>query len=287
MKPPEDLNSSRITNCILNAFFSCTAIILNIVTILAMTKTSSHKPLKTLLVSLAVSDLGVGLVAQPLFIAALVKAIEHTDFKIMLLAFDITAIYLGHASYFGVMAISADRFLAVCYFLRYQELVTHKRAVAAVISVWVLSVVLLIVLMWMPAKASGIILATVKFVCFSTTAFFYFKIYLVIRRHSNQIIHVLQEQNGEAIANAARQKKAAVGTFYVFLVFLACYLPNICIQVISRTTRLTTVAWHLRLYTLTLVLLNSSLNPLVYCWKMRDIRRAVMVILRNIFPCHN
>ena len=51
---------------------------LNIVSIHATRKTSSlPKPLKTLLLSLAVSDLGVGLVAQPLYIADLVMELKQ------------------------------------------------------------------------------------------------------------------------------------------------------------------------------------------------------------------
>ena len=290
MKQPEDLtDSSRIANCVLNAFLSCTAIVLNIITILALRKTSSlPMPLKTLLLSLAVSDLGVGLLVQPMFIVVLVMGIEQNSEKIVQ-AFSITAMFLLHVSYFGVVALSADRFLAIHYYLRYQELVTHKRAVASVISVWVLSVVLVAVFWWIPAIVSAIILATVNAVCFVTTALFYFKIYLAVRHHSNQI-HVLlaqQAQNDEVIVNTVRQRKAAVGTFYVYLVFLTCFLPNLCMEVIYRTTGLNTVTWHLRIYTFTLLALNSSLNPLIYCWKMTDIRHAVMGILRNILPCYN
>ena len=293
MKQPEDLtDSSLIANCVLNAFLSCTAIVLNIITILALRKTSSlPKPLKTLLLSLAVSDLGVGLLVQPMFIVVLVMGqnSEQNSEKIVQDATTVTAVFLPHVSYFGVVALSADRFLAIHYYLRYQELVTHKRAVASVISVWVLSMVLVAVLWWIPAIVSAIILATVNAVCFVTTALFYFKIYLAVRHHSNQI-HVLlaqQAQNDEVIVNTVRQRKAAVGTFYVYLVFLACFLPNLCMEVIYRTTGLNTVTWHLRIYTFTLLALNSSLNPLIYCWKMTDIRHAVMGILRNILPCYN
>ena len=54
----------------------------------------------------------------------------------------------------------------------------------------------------------------------------YLKIYLAAHNHSNQI-HDLEEQlaqnNGGDMANAAREGKAAVGAFYVYLVFLICY----------------------------------------------------------------
>ena len=55
-------------------------------------------------------------------------------------------------------------------------------------------------------------------VCYLTTALLYFKLYSAVRHHINHI-HVLQEQlaqnNGEDMANAATERKAAVGTFYI------------------------------------------------------------------------
>ena len=58
----ENLRSWYIVNCVFNSLLTITAIIFNSVTIQALRKTSSlPKPLKTLLLSLAVSDLGVGL----------------------------------------------------------------------------------------------------------------------------------------------------------------------------------------------------------------------------------
>ena len=80
MKEAKDrLYSTYIANCVLNVFSSYTAIMLNILTIHAMRKTSSlPKTLKTLLLSLAVSDLGVGLLVQPFYIALLVKLLQKT-----------------------------------------------------------------------------------------------------------------------------------------------------------------------------------------------------------------
>ena len=53
---------------------------LDIITVQALRKTSSlPKTLKTLLLRLAVSDLGVGLLVQPLYIAILVMNIEENS----------------------------------------------------------------------------------------------------------------------------------------------------------------------------------------------------------------
>ena len=124
----EDLYSTYVANCVFSSFLCFTAIMLNIVTIYAIRRTSSlPKTLKTLLLSLAVSDVGVGLLGQPLYISLLVMWLQQNDpgfnaYKGFLIVSGAAAI----DSFFGVVALSVDRFLAIHLHLRYQELVTHK-----------------------------------------------------------------------------------------------------------------------------------------------------------------
>ena len=75
----------------------------------------------------------------------------------------------------------------------------------------------------------------------------------------------------------SKAEKSSRATFYIYLVYLACYLPIACV-VLAKINGKT--AFY---FTSTLVHLNSSLNPLIYCWKMRHIRQTVMNILRTIF----
>ena len=136
-----DFFSTVIANSVFNIFLCCTAIVSNIVAVHAIRKTSSlPNNLKALLVSLAVSDVGVGLLAHPLYSSFLVNWLQQNNpgceiFK----AFLVIMTFISAASFFGVMAISPERFLAFHLHLRYQELVTYKRVVGVVISVWVLS----------------------------------------------------------------------------------------------------------------------------------------------------
>ena len=182
------------------------------------------------------------------------------------------------ASFWGVVTISVDRFLALHFHLRYQELVTHKRVVAVILTVWLYSAFLSSTALWLPPNIRSLFTSIGTVVGLLFTTLVHTRIYLVVRRHKRQI-QVQQVQN---VANFASLIKSAVATFYVFLVFLACYLPIfIC---------LTAIAIHgpnialnrLFLFSCTLVFLNSSLNPIIYSWKMRHIRHAVMNILRGI-----
>ena len=296
MTAAEYLFSAYITNCVFNAFFFYTAIMLNSVTIYAIRKTSSlPKPLKTLLLSLAVSDLGVGLIVQPLYIALLVMRLHPNaeyspSFKNTYIVFSNFMNLLSFASFFGVTALTVDRFLAIHLHLRYQELVTHKRIVAVVISIWLLSAALSLIGFLVPAVKGGyVVFATIDTVCLVTTALLYCKIYLAVRHHANQIhaLQVQQEvQNGQ-MENAAKLRKSAIATFYVYLVFFVCYLPGVCFYIATVISGSSTAIEILARYSATLVFLNSSLNPLIYCWKMRHVRHAVMDILRKISQSHD
>ena len=290
------MRATLTANCVFNAFFSFTAITLNIVTIIALRKPLTiPNAVKTLLMSLAVSDLSVGLLVQPLYITLLVMMIkENTQtltFEIIDNLYRTIGNFLIYASFLGVVALTADRFLAVHLHLRYQELVTHKRVVAVLILIWIISAILMLVFKWIPPNVAAIILVLVESVCYLATALCYFKIYLAVRHHSNQM-HVLQAQlaqNNEGdIANAARERKTAVGTFHVYLLFLICNLPaSTCYWIIKVSTGPSTMSLQFVFYTNTLMFLNSSLNPLIYSWKMRHVRHAIMEILRNILPYPN
>ena len=224
-----DLYNNTIVACILNSILAFTAVVLNVLVILALRNIPSlpRKTLKTLLLSMSVSDLGVGLVAQPLNIYVLVSHINFFSSYIFLDhhepifdAYRVVANVLTYASFFSIVALSADRFLVIRLQLRYQDAVTHKRAIAGVISFWLLSAFLPLFrfLEWLPENKIFILFVTIQFICLIISGLFYFKIFLALRQHAAQVQNVPVEC-GERIeaVNAARERKAAFGVFYVYL----------------------------------------------------------------------
>ena len=261
---------------------------LNIVTIHAIRKTCSlPNTLKTLLVSLAASDVGVGLLGQPFYISLLVKGLqqENPDCTTYMV-FDLMMGVFPIASFLGVVAVSADRFLAIQFHLRYQELVTYKRVVAVVISIWLTSLSFSLVALWVPPDVKFIILYVGGTVGFILTTAVYIKIYLVVRRHKNQIqaCHLQREAQAASseTASLSSLRKSAVGIFYVYLVFWICYLPFFISMGAIRIGGPSINIKRLFLFAVTLAYLNSSLNPVIYCWKMRHIRFAIIDILRSM-----
>ena len=194
MANAEEISPARLIAVILNIFSSYTAVTLNIITIYVLRKISSlPKPVRILLLSLAVSDLAVGLIVQPLAIATLVTQNNEYTFQFEKTS-EVFGICFTAASFLNITALGADRFLSIHLHLRYQELVTHRGIVTAVIMIWVFSATVSLFDLWdrMITAAQATLLAIV-IVCFISATFFYCKIYLTVRHLTNQI-HTLQVQ---------------------------------------------------------------------------------------------
>ena len=300
MEEAGDFSPYLIINVVVNSFSCYTTIMLNIVLIFALRRSSSlPKTLKALILSVVVSDLGIGLVVQPLYMARMLMQIQQTDdqetYNSINRALRLIGRTLGYASFFGVTTISVDRFLAIHLHLKhqelltYQEFVTYKRVVAAVILSWLLSAFLVLTGVFSGTYVCNLAAVTVALVCLLTMGLIYFKIYIVVRRHTVQVHAEPAEAvapNEENRSNFERVRKTALGTFYVYLLFLACHLPIAIVHVILAT-RMNNVGEHLLIYARTLLYLSSSLVPLVYCWKFRHIRCAIKNILREKFASQN
>ena len=290
--------ASLVLNCVVNSFLSYATVMLNIVLIFALRRTSSlSKTLKALILSVALADIGMGILVQPLHIARLLMDMKNTNnqetYNEIVKVIGRT---LANVSFFGVTTISVDRFLAIHLHLKhqdlltYQEIVTYKRVVATVILSWLLGASLALTEFEVLSSehVSNLAGVSVGLVCLLTMGLIYFKIYIAVRRHTVQV-HAQPAQavapNEENRSNFERLRKTAVGTFYVYLLFLACHLP-IAIVILTGRKR-NKKRRHLMIYAHTLLYLSSSLVPLIYCWKFRHIRCAVKNILLNIFVRQN
>ena len=188
------------------------------------------------------------------------------------------------ASFLGVVAVSVDRFLAVHLHLRYQELVTHRRVVVVVIGKWLCSAFFSLITLWGLAGAQEITESVIAAFGFIVTFVVYIRIYLTVRRHKNQI-HSMQVQevaHSDELKNFMVLMKSTVSIFYVYLVLLICYLPFFICSAVILIYGSSIASRHFFLYSMSLVFLNSSLNPVIYCWRMRHVRRTIMDILRKI-----
>ena len=279
----EPATSHQYLFIILDSVLAIVSIVGNSLALVAIWRTPRlHSPSNVLLAGLALSDLGAGLVSQPIgIIFTLVSPAEKMKINCI---FDhpILAIYVLSANLFvsislvTLTAISVDRYLALRLHLRYRELVTVKRVLMALVTMWIAAVLVFVVPM---AIFRSVLSLTTKLVvismCFLTTLWCYSKIFNIVRRHQSQIqAQVVIPQNEEpSLPNIARYKKSVSNVLYIVGIFLISYIPWLsAISASSLGVRIGGVIWKA---VFTHMFCNSCVNPVLYCWRMREIRQAV------------
>ena len=113
------------------------------------------------------------------------------------------------------------------------------------------------------------------------------RIYRIVRRHQLQI-HVQQQavqiSNDEHNLNTVQKTKSAINTFICFIFMILCYSPMFIFMLVYAnfpSMRLQLKVWWILVNTVTFM--NSSVNPLLYCWRTYELRTPILKILRNMF----
>ena len=275
--------------CIFNLVFSVVAVLGNLLVIHALWKSSSiPATVKKLFLSLALSDLAVGMLPQLMLginIAVMLSKTSNGDSNfasfcpVIVTACYFFAFSLCSASFFTIAAIAVDRLLAISLHLRYHELVTSKRINMVLIMLWLASGVTASISILFTVANN--IIATFQVILLLLTTVAYIRIYKAVRHHRIQIQSQLQLQNFE-VGDLRRQKKSAWNALIVYVTFLFCYLPffvSVLIVLIYGEWMSPLIANYA---TLLVIFLNSSLNPFVYCWRYREIGNIVRSSLKKV-----
>ena len=261
-----------------NILFSITASLGNILILIALRKVISiHPPTKLLFQCLAITDLGVGLISQPLM-ATLFLLTDNIDIEIWKICSQLhssLSITLCGVSVFASTALSVDRLLAL--FLGYRHVVTLKR-IRAVLASGCLAL-LLTVLVWnFRTKPAGIIITIFLTLCLIISLFSYTKIVLRLRQQG-------QANTGGSPLNLERYKRTVVSVALVHLALVICYLPFNIFNTLIHLKGIHPNIYFLYHFTTTLLFLNSSLNPFLYCWRIKEIRQAVKATITRFCTC--
>ena len=263
-----------IINCVLNAPLTLTSIIGNSLVLAAVWKTPSIRSTSMIMLcSLAVSDLLVGFVVQPLYIAD-----ELAEDLLLHRVSGMIGFYVCEVSFGTMTAISVDRLMALHYHMRYASLMTEF----IVGMIWVVIFPFSGIYCWkkfLLHLVAGIFIAMCLLVC----TFSYIKIYGIVRQHQLQI-HVQQQAvENPHIANnirMARLKKSAISTFIFYIFMVICYFPQVILLILFGTIyKNWKTEW---VFATTIVHANSSVNPILYCWRLRELRAAVFQMLKQL-----
>ena len=269
-----------IANCILNAPLMLLSIVGNALVLVAILKTPSlRSPSVIFLCNLAVSDLLVGLVVQPVYIVEqMVKTVPKLQEAVGGMGFAGCGVSL-----WTMTAITVDRFLALHYHLQYPNLMTTSRAIYTIITIWCIITLFSFSVLWSP-RIYYFLEAFCITICLLVCLVCFIKIYRIVRRHQVQI-HVQQqavENSTDTNKQQIRQStKSAKNIFIYFLVMILCYTPWFFVCIIAAINNLNSIV--LRTFPVTVVFVNSSINPFLYCWRTPELRMAVFKTARLLF----
>ena len=290
-KREEDMEKEEsaimLVNCVVNIALAFTATIGNVIVLYAVWKTPSlRSPSILLLCGLASTDLAVGLIVQPLFIASSLNHLYPRPEKLKLtfrMGYNATGFSLCGASLCIISGISLDRLIAIVKPLQYPSIVTVRRVTCILFAIWAVSVLVGTTQFWeerilLPSIASGIFIG----LCISVIC--HMAIFKIVRRHRIQIqIQVRVFERADATASMASLRKSAFNAFIFFIVLVICYFPYLVVYIIyfAREIRDGILG---RSLASTVVFMNSALNPFLYCWRVRELRQAVLQVFRKLVP---
>ena len=266
----------------LNIFLSITAAVGNALILIALHKVSSiHPPTKLFFRCLVATDLCVGLIVQPIYANRIIFCTIMRNVTVCYYVYTVnvaSSYILCGVSVLTSTAISVDRLLALLLGLRYKHVVTLRRVRVVITCFWLLAASGGCLSLWREDIADMGTLA-VSILCLATSIFCYTRIYLKLPHRQNNVFN--GQQNGKEIPlNIARYKRTVSSIMSVQLALVACYLPYIIRAVLGMNGIAYGVAW---LATYTLIYLNSSLNPILYSWKIRQVKQAVKVTIRQLY----
>ena len=275
----------------LNTFLSITATLGNVLILVALRNVSSiHPPTKLLFRCLAVTDLCVGLICQPLYVYWIIGGVIR-ELWYVYRAFYVVLLTVSPLT---SAAISVDRLLALLLGLRYRHVVTLCRVRVLIACVWFIAVsnASLDCVAWILFKFNVIDAAWwtfLTFIIFSIiiSLFSYIKIFLTLRHQQAQVQgHVQPEQSSRvrSVLNIARYKKTVYSVAWIQFAMLACYGPYIVMAFLLNFGIIdySKIAGEVFFC---LVFLNSSLNPVLYCWRIKDVRQEVKNTIRKCLCC--
>lgn len=195
----------------------------------------------------------------------------------------ISSAILCDISIFTLTAVSVDRLLALQLGLRYRQVLTLVRVRGIIITSWLVFPLLAMPYFWDMHIFMTILCVNVM-LCLTTSTFCYMKIYLTLHHRQTR---VASQQPGpvqiniSTRAHALRYKKTVSSTLWVYFTLMASYLPFALVQVVVAVHGESPSTVVAEGSTTTLVYLNSSINPIIYCWRIREIREAVRTTIRR------
>ena len=280
--PNRNYELYQVTVLVINCLLIFSTISLNGISIITIRKSSQlrNKICYFVILLQSIVDLGVGVLSTPLFIYYLLFPVLKTvNCNFMFVAFRLSSLPCW-LSIVTLSALTIERYIGVLHPYQYHSKVTKKRILMYICGS---SVAIILVVAFsslnrqiMSAVGSGSIL-----IFFFLTGFVYARIYLVIRRLISSERKPSCESDGRRdrrrILRESRHARSCCLVVVCFAIFLLPFtFLNIFFTVGSFDYML-----HMN-WSLTSMILNSSVNSLILFWTKTLLRKEAFETLKSL-----
>ena len=245
-----------------------------------------------LLFSLAIADLIVTLVCEPLFIGAIIQRTFLYDCTAGLHIVFIILSYLScTTSVLHMVAISLDRFVAVALPLRHKNFMEKWGLKVMLVVSWSIPIftVILLPVLWrvsplLSNSASRFLISGTFFFSFFLILFFYFLIVVFLLRHKRRRKQLCAARNVSVRLTSRIEVRVTCTLAIAIGIFTVCWAPGFAVSIFARMDKKLFIRpkTPLGMWIATLALSNSAMNFLIYSAKILDFREAYVSIIRKM-----
>ena len=255
-----------------------------------------HTPTNLLLLSLAISDLLVGLLVMPVEMVRFLESCWLLG-EVMCALSSVIDFTLTSASVGNMVLISIDRYVAICHPLHYNTRITRSRMGGCVCLCWACSLLynglILKDHLMQPDRYSscyGECVVVINFVSGAVDLVFtfigpcssivvlYMRVFVVAVSQARALrSHITAVAGGSGPVRAKRSERKAARTLgVVILVFLMTFCPYYYPSFVGEDTSTSALAWPIVSW---LLYFNSCLNPLIYAFVYPWFRKSIKIIV--------
>ena len=268
--------ASDIITIIINSITCPFTVLLNVLVIMAVKRRPRLQTNSNILLAcLAATDALTGLILQPLFIVLKISQLLGAGNSEGILHVHRACLNtVGTCSLLHLMLVTFERLLAIKFTMRYSTVITGKNIKIAVTVFWIISLIsgtLRLLKMQLTFVFIEFTLVLVSCIVFIPLA--YMILYRETLRHQKMI--KTQQLPQEEVEKFTKENKALKTTVYVVGAVIFCCLPAgvyIIIYLVGFIQGLL-VIWDS--WIRTFIMLNSFLNPLIYCSRQKEMRKFV------------
>ncbi|XP_029209246.2 melanocortin receptor 3-like [Acropora millepora] len=276
----QGLDNQILSLSVVNILLGITGILGNAIILIALHKeTFLGQASKVLLSNLVASDLCVGFV-QIAYGVDWISIIQGRwqICRRLFLVWGIAACISITVSLLTITAISVDRLLALLLKLRYRQVVTIRKVYAVAIASWICNGVGISSLWCFSFDGWEVLDVMTIVVCLTKSMCCYSRIFFMLRDQRKVQINLREKENQTTRVAVIRYRKTVSSAVWLQLALLFCYLPYMLLAPFAHRQYLNNRSSALSnalSFTITLMCFNSTLNPILYFWRIKEIRRAV------------